>query len=181
MMDLVQILAAADAHAGDADIVTRLGVTVPYIVMQIVSFTILATVLWKFAFKPVFATMEEREAKIDSGLKYAEEMKVKLAEAETEKKKILQEASAEAKAIVTEARQTAEARIEKSAQDAIKAAEDITKKAELQIANDRKQMLAEARSEISRLVVATTSKVLAKELSADEKSRYSESASATLV
>lgn len=180
-MDLVQILAAADPHAADADILTRLGVTVPYIVMQIVSFTILASVLWKFAFKPVLATMDEREAKIDSGLKYAEEMKVKLAEAETEKKKILQEASIEASTIVNEARQSAEARIAKSAQDAIKAAEDITRKAELQIQNDRKQMLAEARSEISRLVVATTSKVLAKELSAEEKSRYSESASSTLV
>lgn len=181
MMDLVHILAAADPNSGDADILTRLGVTVPYIVMQIISFTILATVLWKFAFKPVFATMEEREAKIDSGLKYAEEMKVKLAEAETEKKRILQEASVEAKTIVTEARQTAEARIEKSAQEAIKAAEDITKKAELQIENDRKQMLAEARSEISRLVVATAAKVLSKELTADEKSRYAERASSTLV
>lgn len=180
-MDLVHILAAADPHAADADILTRLGVTVPYIVMQIVSFTILASVLWKFAFKPVFATMEEREAKIDSGLKYAEEMKVKLAEAEAEKKKILQEASLEAKNLVSEARQTAEARIDKSAQDAIKVAEDITKKAELQIENDRKQMLAEARSEISRLVVATAGKVLSKELTAEEKSRYSESASTTLV
>lgn len=183
MTDLIQILAAADPHAAaeSASLVEKFGIHWSHITMQAISFTILATVLWKFAFKPVLATMDEREAKIDSGLKYAEEMKVKLAEAETEKKKILQEASIEASTIVNEARQSAEARIAKSAQDAIKAAEDITKKAELQIQNDRKQMLAEARSEISRLVVATTSKVLAKELSAEEKSRYSESASSTLV
>ena len=183
MIDLIQVLAAGDPHAAaeSAGIAETFGIHTSHIVMQLISFTILAAVLWKFAFKPVFATMEEREAKIDSGLKYAEEMKVKLAEAEAEKKKILQEASAEAKAIVTEARQSAEARIEKSAQEAIKAAEDITKKAELQIENDRKQMLAEARSEIARLVVSTAGKVLSKELTPEEKARYSESASATLV
>lgn len=183
MTDLIQILAAADpqAAAESAGLAETFGIHWTHITMQAISFCILAGVLWKFAFKPVLATMDEREAKIDSGLKYAEEMKVKLAEAETEKKKILQEASTEAKAIVTEARQTAEARIDKSAQEAIRAAEDITKKAELQIANDRKQMMAEARSEISRLVVATASKVLSKELTAEEKSRYSESASSTLV
>ena len=54
-------------------------------------------------------------------------------------------------------------------------------KSEQQIELDRKKMLAEARSEIARLVVATTSKVLAKELSSDDKSRFTESASASLV
>ncbi len=183
MIDLIQVLAASDPHAAaeSVSIFETFGIEPEAIGMQVLSFVILAAVLWKFAFKPVFATMEEREAKIDSGLKYAEEMKVKLAEAEADKKKILQEASVEASTIVSEARQTAELRIAKSAQEAIKAAEDITKKAQLQIENDRKQMLAEARSEISRLVVATTAKVLSKELSAEEKSRYSESASSTLV
>ncbi|MDQ8204239.1 F0F1 ATP synthase subunit B [Pelagicoccus sp. SDUM812003] len=183
MTDLIQILAAADPQAAteSADLLTEFGIEWKYIVMQAISFSILAGVLWKFAFKPVLATMDERESKIDAGLKYAEEMKVKLAEAEEEKKKILAEASVEAKAIVTEARETAEARISKSAQDAIKVADDITKRAELQIENDRKQMLAEAKSEIARLVVATTAQVLSKELSEDEKSRYSERASASLV
>lgn len=183
MIDLVTLLAASDAQsaADAASIPQRFGIHVSHIVMQLISFVIVAGVLWKFAFKPVFATMEEREAKIDSGLKYAEEMKVKLAEAEEQKKKILQEASIEAKNIVTEARQTAEKRIEHSAQEAIKAAEEITKRAEQQIAQDRKQMIAEARSEITRLVVATTSKVLSKELSEEEKARYSETASASLV
>lgn len=183
MIDLVQVLAASDASAvaESASIPEKFGIQWQYVTMQLISFVVLAAVLWKFAFKPVFATMEEREAKIDSGLKYAEEMQLKLAEAEAEKKRILQEASVEAKAIVTDARQTAEARIDKSAQEAIRAAEEITRKAEQQIENDRRQMLAEARGEISRLVVATTRKVLSKELSEEEKARYAESASSTLV
>lgn len=183
MIDLIQVLAAADPHAvvESAGTAERFGIHTSHIVMQLISFVILTAVLWKFAFKPVFATMDERQQTIDSGLKYAEEMKVKLAEAAEEKKKILQDASIEAKDIVTEARQTAESRIEKSVQDAIKSAEDVSKKATTQIELDRKQMLAEARSEISRLVVATAAKVLSKELSDDDKNRFAESASANLV
>jgi len=183
MLDIVSILAAADLEgaADSVSLIEKFGIQPEYVLMQVISFSILATVLWWFAFRPVFSTMQEREQKIDSGLRYAEEMKVKLAEAEEDKKRILQEASAEAKAIVSEARQSAEARIEKSAQDAIKLAEEISKKAELQIANDRKQMLAEARSEIARLVVATAGKVLSKELSDSEKAKYNQSASSSLV
>lgn len=183
MIDLIQVLAAADpqAAAESGSIVERFGIQTSHIIMQFISFAILAAVLWKFAFKPVIATMDERQKQIDSGLKFAEEMKVKLAEAEEERKRILQQASVEAKELVTEARQTAEARIEKSSQQAIAAAEEITRKAERQIELDRKQMLAEARSEIARLVVATASQVLSKELSAEEKSRFADRASASLV
>ena len=41
-------------------------------------------------------------------------------------------------------------------------------------------MLAEARTEIARLVVAITQRVLAKELSEAERSRYNESAAREL-
>ncbi len=190
MIDLIHILAQADAHSAAAEvhaavesggIVETFGLHISHVVMQIISFAILAAVLWRFAFKPVFATIDERQALIASGLKYAEEMKVKQAEAEIERKRILQEASLEAKAIVSEARKSAEARIEKSAQDAIKAAEEVTRKAQAQIELDRKQMLAEARGEIARLVVATAAKVLAHDLSPEEKSRFANSASANLV
>lgn len=187
MNTIANVLAAADQGIveGLSETANQLGETFViewgYIIWQAVSFLILAYVLYRFAFKPVLSTMDERQEKIDAGLKYAEEMKVKLAEAQEEKKKILQEASMEAKQIVTEARVDAESRIDRSTQEAIKSAEEVTRKARAQIELDRKQMIAEARSEISRLVVATAAKVLSKELSQDEKSRFAETASANIV
>ena len=87
----------------------------------------------------------------------------------------------EAQQIVNEARTVAEENISKSSQDAVVRAEEIISKAEQQIEMDRKKMLSEARSEIARLVVSTTSKVLSKELSADDRNRFTESASSQLV
>jgi F-type H+-transporting ATPase subunit b len=45
---------------------------------------------------------------------------------------------------------------------------------------EKKKMLAEARTEIARLVVATTQRVLSKELSEADRNRYSESAAREL-
>ncbi len=183
MIDLITIVAATDPQAAveSAGIVEKFGIHVGHIVMQVISFSILAYVLYRFAFKPVFDTMDERNSKIADGLKHADDMKVKLAEAEAEHKAIIAKASQEAQQIVNEARTVAEDKISKSSQDAVSRAEEIINKAEQQIELDRKKMLSEARSEIARLVVATTSKVLAKELSEDDKNRFTESASSQLV
>ncbi len=183
MIDLITVIAAADpnAAAGSAGLTEKFGIHVEHIVMQVISFSILAFVLYRFAFKPVLATLDERNKQIADGLKYAEEMQVKLAEAEAEHKAIIQKASQEAQQIVNEARSVAEEKISKSSQEAVVRAAEIIKKAEQQIELDRSKMLADARSEIARLVVATASKVLSKELSDDDRNRYTESAGAQLV
>ncbi len=182
MIDVFPILAATDpqAAAESVGLAEKFGIHVGHIVMQLISFAILAFVLYRFAFKPVFATLDERNAKIADGLKYAEDMKQQLADAQEEKKRVLQEASVEAKKLIEEARQAAESRIEKASQEAIQQAEGILTKAEQQIELDRQKMLSDARSEIARLVVATTSKVLSRDLSSDERNRFLESASSDL-
>lgn len=183
MIDLFTVIAATDPQsaAESAGLVEKFGIHIEHIVMQVISFSILAYVLYRFAFKPVLATIDERNSEIADGLKYAEEMQVKLAEAEAEYKAIVQKASQEAQQIVNEARAVAEERISKSSQEAVARAEEIITKAEQQIELDRAKMLADARSEIARLVVATASKVLSKELSEEDRNRYTESAGAQLV
>jgi len=181
MASLPVIIAVSADHAADSGLAGQFGIEGPYLLSQIISFSVVAFILYRFAFKPVLANIEERKTKIASGLEYAEEMKAKLADAESQHKELIQKASLEAQQIVNDARSVAEDKINQSSQDAVTRAEDIIKKAETQIELDRKAMLADAQSEIARLVVATTGKVLSKELSDDEKSRYATSASANLV
>ena len=80
------LLAAAEthevaAHAASGGMAEQFGLSVNYVVMQAISFAILAFVLYRWGLKPVLATMDERQHKIESGLKYAEEMKAKLEQA----------------------------------------------------------------------------------------------------
>lgn len=187
MITQLYLAAAGTAHeaateAGNpiSELAGQFHVEWPFLIAQMINFCIVAFVLYRFAFKPVLATIEQRQQKIADGLQYAEEMKSKLAEAEKKEAETLKNAQLEAQKIVNEARESAKAFAEKQSQEAVKKAEEIVKKAEAAIDQERKSMLAEVRQEIAALVVLTTGKVLRKELSDQERSTYSESAAREL-
>lgn len=152
------------------------GIEPQYIAWQLGSFSLLALVLYFFGIKPILATMDERRVKIEEGLRFSEEIKSKLAAAEKGAETTLAKAAAEAAAIVKKAREDAESRIAASSQDAIAKANEIIAKGNEAVALERARMLSEVRSEVARLVVATSSRVLARELGPEEKSRYAETA-----
>ena len=102
-MSLPLILAAA-AQAAEPGLVEKFGLELKYVIWQVVSFLIVLGVLYKFGIKPVTATMEERNKKIESGIKHAEEMQRKLAATQEESAAILKKASVEATRIVEDAR-----------------------------------------------------------------------------
>ncbi len=174
---LTLFLAAAPeaAHEGN-----KFGIATNYIAMQFVSFCILAFVLYRWGLKPVLATMDERQSKIESGLKYAEEMKAKLEQANQQSEDILRKAALEAQGIVNDARKTAKELADRQTQDTAAQTAAMLAKAQQAIELERGKMVSEVRSEIARLVTLTTGKVLTKELSADEKARYTQAATREL-
>lgn len=171
---------AAEHAAASGNLAEQFGLSVNYIVMQAVSFTILAFVLYRWGFKPVLATMDDRQHKIESGLKYAEEMKAKLEQANQQSEEILRRASLESQAIVNEARKTAKELADKQTQETAAQTAAMLVKAQQNIELEHKKMLGEVRSEIARLVTLITAKVLARELGPDEKARYTQSATREL-
>jgi len=172
--------AAAPAATGVTKIVQDFGIIWPFFLAQVVNFTVVAFILWKFAFKPVLATLDERQQKIASGLAYADEMKAKLAAAQEEAAASSRKAQQEATRIIDEARKAAKDFLDKQTQETAAKANDILAKAQQAIELEKKKMLAEARTEIARLVVVTTQRVLAKELTDADRSRYNESAAKEL-
>ncbi len=176
------IIAAADVTAvgAEADLVTKFGIVPKYIIMQVVSFAILSFVLYRFAFKPVLATMDERTSKIESGLKYAEDMKQKLAETEKRQTEILAQAREEAGKIVAQSRAEAKALYEKQVQETAAKVEDMLSKGRQANELERQKILGEVRQEVSRLVVLTTSRVLQSTLTDADRSKISEAAAKEL-
>jgi F-type H+-transporting ATPase subunit b len=156
------------------------GVTLPTLIAQMINFCLVATALYFLAVKPVAATLDERQQKIADGLQYAEEMKTQLAEAERERAEKVKQAAIDAQKILTEAREQSKEMIEQKTQEAAAQAEAIIRKASEATELERQKMLSDVRQEVARLVVATSSKVLSRDLSDAEKSTFSESAAKEL-
>ncbi|MSU71194.1 MAG: ATP synthase F0 subunit B [Opitutus sp.] len=190
LSSLLVLAAAATTHAvegahgeaasGITKITQDFGISVPFILAQILSFSIVAFILWKFAFKPVLATLDERQQKIASGLKYAEEMQAKLAATQQETAALIKKANVEASRIVDDARKTAKDFLDKQTHEATAKAGDLLAKAQQAIELEHRKMLADARIEIARLVVTTTERVLAKKLSDADRAAYNDAASREL-
>jgi F-type H+-transporting ATPase subunit b len=179
-MTLPLLFAAAVEHAAQPGIAEKFGLEPKYIIMQVISFLIVLGVLYKFGIKPVTATMEERNRKIESGIKHAEEMQVKLTAAQQESAAIVKKANVEAAKIVDDARKLAKEYLDKQTQEATVKANDLMGKAQQAIELEHKKMLADARTEIARLVVTTTERVLAKKLTDADRSAYNDAAAREL-
>jgi len=196
------LIAAEDAHAGAHDaisdvashgeaatpaevdkltmITNKFGVKLPTLIAQMINFCLVALVLYKFAVKPIVATLDERQQKIADGLQYAEEMKAQLAAAERERAEKIKTAAVDAQKILTESREQSKEMIEQKTQEAAAQAEAIIRKASEATELERQKMLSDVRQEVARLVVATSSKVLSRDLSDAEKQTFSDSAAKEL-
>lgn len=174
-------------HAHDAaqsglvnDLVTKFGINWGYVGMQLLSFAILAVVLYKFAIKPVLATMDERNSQIEAGLKNAQATAARLADAEVTIAAQIKAAQVEANRVIEEARKTAKALADREAAAATERSNALITKAQQAIELEHKKMLEQARGEIARLVVTTTERVLAKKLSDADRASYNEAATKEL-
>jgi F-type H+-transporting ATPase subunit b len=152
------------------------GVDVPHLIVQLVNFSILAFVVYRFAVKPALGQMEERNRLIEKGLADAQAATQRLAEAQQASDAKLNAASDEAAKILAEARNSAKAAVEAAKAEAAAAQTEVIAKAKAAIEADRVKMLAEVRGEVSRLVVETATKVLAENLDDATRGRLNEAA-----
>ena len=147
---------------------------------QVISFTIVALLLRRFAYKPILAVLEERRQRIAEGLLNAEKIKKQLAAAEQRYAEILAKANADAQRMIDEARQSSAHLADRKEQEAIAAAEQIVAKAREASAIEHERTMAELKRELGRLVVDTTAKVTGKVLTAEDQRRLQEEASRQL-
>lgn len=156
------------------DIPRQFGVDGPVLLAQVVNFSIIITVFYFFAIKPLLATVDERNAKIQEGLVNAEKNRKLVAEAETAKTETIRKAQLEAKQIVDTARADAKALYDGQVKEAAARVEEMLKKGREVTELERQQVLAEARAEIAGLVIQTASRVLRRTLTEAEKTTIAE-------
>ena len=147
---------------------------------QVISFSLVAFLLNKFAYKPVLAMLEERRTRIADGLANADKIKAQLADATKEADEIRSKANADAQRTIAEAQAAAKVVTEREAQRAVTQAADIIQKAREAGEAEAKRQMAELRKDLSRLIVNTTAKVTGKTLTAADQQAITETANKEL-
>jgi len=130
------------------------------LIAQIVNFSIVLFVLYKFAYGPLVKVMNDRTEKIEKGLKDAEEANRKLTQTEEREKEVLGKARKEAQVIIELAEKTSLKNKEELLAEAKKKSDEIVENTQKQLEEEKKKMMSEIKSEIADLVVAATGKVI---------------------
>jgi F-type H+-transporting ATPase subunit b len=152
----------------------RFGWDLPHFIAQVISFSIVAALLYFFAYKRILQVLEERRQRIAEGLLNADKIKAELARTEARFQEMMVQANAQANKLIEEARTAAAHVREQKTQEAIAAAEQILAKAREAAAQDHARMLAELKREVGRLVVQTTATVTGKILTPEDQRRLAE-------
>ena len=143
---------------------------------QVISFSIVAILLRKFAYKPILAVLEDRRRKIEEGQLNAEKIRKELAEAEKRYQEIVGKANADAQRMIDEARESSAHLADRKQREAIAAAEQIVAKAKEAAALEHDRQMQNLKRELGRLVIDTTAKVTGKVLTPDDQKRLQEEA-----
>lgn len=172
-MNAVALLATLNGGQVE-EIAKTFGVDWPHLIAQIVSFSIVCAVLYRFAYKRVLRMLEERREQIAQGLANTEKIKSELAKTEAQRQELMSQASVQANKLIEEARAAAGRVQEQETQKAIAAAEQIIAKSREAAEQDYARMLAELKRDVGQLVVQTTAAVTGKILTPEDHRRLAE-------
>ena len=134
-----------------------------------ISFGIVVFILVKYGFPPILKAVDQRNNYIEESLKSAREAKEELSKVKVTSELILADARKEQKVILKEATRLSEQIINEAKENAIKESDKILAKARTQINADKEEALKSIRSEVTKLSVALTEKILREKLSTEKE------------
>jgi len=138
----------------------NLGISLGYLIVQIVNFGVMFWVLKKWAYPPIMDMLEQRRQVIAKGLEDARIAAEARANAEKEAEKILAEARAKASQIVREASERAEAVAREIKAEAEAEAARIREEALEAAQAERERILRELRGQVAALAIAAAQKLI---------------------
>jgi len=134
-----------------------------------VCFVILLVILGKFAWKPILASVDEREKSIESALSRAEAAKDEMARLTSENDELLKQARAERDLILREAKQVKDHIIAEAKDAANAEGTRMIERARLEIDNQKAIAMADVKNQVATLSIEIAEKILRKQFEDQHK------------
>ena len=150
------------------DLINGLGINLPVLITQVVTFIILLVILRFVAYKPLMRMLDERSKRVKESMDQAESVKEQSAHAEEEVKKQLAEASRQGQERIVKAVQSGEEVKQKAQEDARQEAETLITRARSEIQRERDDAIGSVRREFADLTIMAAGKVIDRSLDKEQ-------------
>jgi F-type H+-transporting ATPase subunit b len=176
----VDLLAIGGTGAGGAialsaaETASGLQINLFWIIVSALNFAILLVILSVFAFRPLQRMLAERRARIEEGLRDAEQARRDRESAETERVAALQEARREANEILARAQKVAQETRDADIAATKAELERLRERAAAEIESEKQRAITELRNEVADLALKAASKVVGETLTGERERRLVE-------
>jgi len=130
------------------------------VIVAATNFVVFLAVMWTFAFKPVAKMLNDRKARVEQGLKDAEQARADRESAEKERLAALAEARRESNEILARAQKVAQETRDADIAATRTELERLRAKAAEEIEGEKQRALNELRTEVADLALAAAGKVV---------------------
>jgi F-type H+-transporting ATPase subunit b len=130
----------------------------------LIAFIIVFLILKKFAWKPILASLKERETGIATSLASAERVKAEMAQMKSENEAMLAQAREERSKMVKEAKEASDKMIAEAKEKARAEYDRIVADAQVAIQQQKNAALTDVKNQVGKLVIEVSEKVLRREL-----------------
>lgn len=153
------------------DILGSLGIDFKALLAQIINFLLLLFILKKFLYGPVVQMLDKRKKTIAEGLENAEKAKAMIEKTEQETQEKINLAVQEADKVINEAKAQAKKEAEKIILSANETSTMMLEKTKKQIELEKEKIIADAKKDLSGLVMSAVEKIIESSPSKDDVER----------
>lgn len=139
------------------------------IIWTSIAFITVLVLLKTLAWKPILASLKDREEFIEKSLKSAEEAKAEMSKLKADNEQLLAEARQEREKILKEAREMKERMLSDAKKSASDESDKIIAQAKAEIEKEKNAAMQELRTQVAEFSLAIAEKVLRKEFEDKEK------------
>jgi F-type H+-transporting ATPase subunit b len=144
--------------------ITDLGINLPVLLGQLLSFTLLLIVLRLLVYKPVLKMLDERRERIQEGLSAAERGRHQAEQAARDAQAQIEAARRDGQQIIANAQQVSQRLQEEGRQQALQQQEVMLERARNEIQLERDSAISELRKEFADLTISAAEKVIGQSL-----------------
>ncbi len=142
----------------------ELGINLPSLLTQVVTFIILFGLLYLVAYKPIMRMLDERSRRVKESMEQTEHIKQQAEQAEEETRKRIDAAGKEGQEMVARAVRTGEELRRQAQAEAKQDGEAIIARAQAEIQRERDEAIDELRQEFADLTIMAAEKVIERSL-----------------
>lgn len=141
------------------------------LIWQLIIFLGLFFLLKAFAWKPILASLKEREESIQKALDSAEKAKMEMASLKSDNEKLLKESREERDRILREAREAANRLHEEAQVNAKKSADRIIEDAKAVIQTEKQAAMRDVKAQVALFSLEISERLIKKNLSEDKQQK----------